>query len=330
MGFAYSTYLTRRHFERSVLMTKDAAMHSSTRAVRVGGADIHVTEWGAGPPVLLLHGNPDSGIMWEGIAERKPDRRPSRQPAPSLTHLEQLEAESIHIIREAVAESENPVMLYSIGKDSSVLLQLALKAFYPAKPPFPLLHVDTTWKFREMIAFRDARARELGIDLIVHVNQDGLARGINPVTSGSELHTDVTKTQALRQALDHYRFDAAFGGARRDEEKSRAKERVFSFRNANHLWNPKRQRAEPWRIYNGRKRRGESIRVFPLSNWTELDVWFYIHQERIPVVPLYFAAPRPVVDRDGTLIMVDDERLPLAPGESPQIKTVRFRTLGCC
>jgi sulfate adenylyltransferase subunit 2 len=230
------------------------------------------------------------------------------RPAPSLTHLEQLEAESIHIIREAVAESENPVMLYSIGKDSSVLLQLALKAFYPAKPPFPLLHVDTTWKFREMIAFRDARARELGIDLIVHVNQDGLARGINPVTSGSELHTDVMKTQALRQALDHYRFDAAFGGARRDEEKSRAKERVFSFRNANHLWNPKRQRAEPWRIYNGRKRRGESIRVFPLSNWTELDVWFYIHQERIPV---------------------DDERLPLAPGERPQIKTVRFRTLGC-
>jgi sulfate adenylyltransferase subunit 2 len=231
------------------------------------------------------------------------------RPAPSLTHLEQLEAESVHIIREAVAESENPVMLYSIGKDSSVLLHLALKAFYPAKPPFPLLHVDTTWKFREMIAFRDARARELGIDLIVvHVNQDGLARGINPVTSGSELHTDVMKRQALRQALDHYRFDAAFGGARRDEEKSRAKERVFSFRNANHLWNPKRQRAEPWRIYNGRKRRGESIRVFPLSNWTELDVWFYIHQERIPV---------------------DDERLPLAPGERPQIKTVRFRTLGC-
>jgi len=249
--------------------------------------------------------------------------------APSLTHLEQLEAESIHIIREAVAESENPVMLYSIGKDSSVLLHLALKAFYPAKPPFPLLHVDTTWKFREMIEFRDSRARELGLDLIVHVNRDGLARGIDPVTSGSELHTDVMKTQALRQALDHHRFDAAFGGARRDEEKSRAKERVFSFRNADHLWNPKRQRAEPWRIYNGRKRRGESIRVFPLSNWTELDIWFYIHQEQIPVVPLYFAALRPVVERDGALIMVDDERLPLAPGERPQIKTVRFRTLGC-
>ncbi len=247
----------------------------------------------------------------------------------SLSHLEQLEAESIHIIREAVAESENPVMLYSIGKDPSVLLHLALKAFYPAKPPFPLLHIDTTWKFRDMIAFRDARARELGLDLIVHVNDDGLARGINPITSGSELHTDVMKTQALRQALDHYRFDVALGGARRDEEKSRAKERVFSFRNAHHAWDPKRQRAEPWRIYNARKRRGESFRVFPLSNWTELDVWLYIHQEGIPVVPLYFAAPRPVVVRDGMLIMVDDERLPLKAGERPQTKLVRFRTLGC-
>ena len=247
----------------------------------------------------------------------------------SLTHLEQLEAESIHIMREAVAESENPVMLYSIGKDSSVLLHLALKAFYPARLPFPLLHVDTTWKFREMIAFRDARARELDLDLIVHVNRDGLQRGINPISSGSELHTDVMKTQALRQALDRHRFDLAFGGARRDEETSRAKERVFSFRNAHHVWDPKRQRPEPWRIYNGRKRRGESIRVFPLSNWTELDVWLYIHQERIPVVPLYFAALRPVVERDGALIMVDDERLPLAPGERRQMRTVRFRTLGC-
>ncbi len=247
----------------------------------------------------------------------------------SLTHLEQLEAESIHIMREAVAESENPVMLYSIGKDSSVLLHLALKAFYPARLPFPLLHVDTTWKFREMIAFRVARARELDLDLIVHVNRDGLQRGINPITSGSELHTDVMKTQALRQALDRHRFDLAFGGARRDEEKSRAKERVFSFRNAHHVWDPKRQRPEPWRIYNGRKRRGESIRVFPLSNWTELDVWLYIHQERIPVVPLYFAAPRPVVARDGALIMVDDDRLPLPSGERPQMRTVRFRTLGC-
>ena len=247
----------------------------------------------------------------------------------SLTHLEQLEAESIHIMREAVAESENPVMLYSIGKDSSVLLHLALKAFYPARLPFPLLHVDTTWKFREMIAFRVARARELDLDLIVHVNRDGLQRGINPITSGSELHTDVMKTQALRQALDRHRFDLAFGGARRDEEKSRAKERVFSFRNAHHVWDPKRQRPEPWRIYNGRKRRGESIRVFPLSNWTELDVWQYIRCENIPVVPLYFAKLRPVVRRSDTWIMVDDERLPLELGEQPEMRLVRFRTLGC-
>jgi sulfate adenylyltransferase subunit 2 len=251
-----------------------------------------------------------------------------RTAAP-LTHLDELEAESIHIIREAMAESDNPVLLYSIGKDSSVLLHLARKAFYPAKPPFPLLHIDTTWKFREMIAFRDARARELGFELIAHVNRDGLARGINPIASGSALHTDIMKTQSLRQALDHYRFDLALGGARRDEEKSRAKERVFSFRNAHHAWDPKRQRPEPWRLYNGRKRRGESFRVFPLSNWTELDVWHYIERERIPVVPLYFAAPRPVVMRDGILIMVDDDRLPLLPGERPDIKTVRFRTLGC-
>ena len=246
-----------------------------------------------------------------------------------LTHLQQLEADGIHIIRETIAESDNPVLLYSIGKDSSVPLHLALKAFYPSKPPFPLLHVDTTWKFRDMIAFRDRRAREHGLRLLVHTNQDGLARGIGPITHGSELHTDVMKTQALRQALDLHGFDAAIGGARRDEEKSRAKERVFSFRNAEHRWDPKRQRAEPWRLYNGRKRRGESIRVFPLSNWTELDIWLYIHQERIPIVPLYLAAPRPVVVRDGTLIMVDDERLPLAAGEQPQIKTIRFRTLGC-
>ncbi len=249
--------------------------------------------------------------------------------AARLSHLDELEAEAIHIIREATAESDNPVLLYSIGKDSSVLLHLARKAFYPAKPPFPLLHIDTTWKFREMIAFRDARVRELGLELIVHINRDGLARGIDPIASGSALHTDVMKTQSLRQALDHYRFDAAFGGARRDEEKSRAKERVFSFRNARHLWDPKRQRPEPWRIYNGRKRRGESFRIFPLSNWTELDVWRYIQRERIAVVPLYFAAPRPVVERDGTLIMVDDDRLPLRPAERPQTKTVRFRTLGC-
>ena len=248
--------------------------------------------------------------------------------ARRLTHLQQLEAESIHIIREAVAESTNPVMLYSIGKDSSVLLHLALKAFYPAKLPFPLLHIDTTWKFREMIAFRDSRARELGLKLIVHINQDGVERGIGPLTH-PELHTDVMKTQSLRQALDRHGFDVAFGGARRDEERSRAKERVFSLRSAQHRWDPKRQRAEPWRLYNTRKRRGESFRVFPLSNWTELDVWLYIHWQRIPVVPLYFAAPRPVVSRDGTLIMVDDGRLPLEPGEKPEIKSVRFRTLGC-
>jgi sulfate adenylyltransferase subunit 2 len=265
-----------------------------------------------------------------------PDAAPFAPPAianddahPALTHLQQLEADSIHIIREAVAESSNPVMLYSIGKDSSVLLHLALKAFYPAKPPFPLLHVDTTWKFREMIAFRDRRARELGLGLIVHINRDGLARGISPIEHGSELYTDVMKTEALRQALDAHGFDAAFGGARRDEEKSRAKERVFSLRNAHHRWDPKRQRPEPWRLYNGRKRRGESIRVFPLSNWTELDIWLYILQERIEVVPLYLAAPRPVVMRDNALIMVDDDRLPLRPGERPEIKSVRFRTLGC-
>jgi sulfate adenylyltransferase subunit 2 len=245
-----------------------------------------------------------------------------------LTHLEQLEAESIYIIREAMAESDNPVLLYSIGKDSSVLLHLALKAFCPAKLPFPLLHIDTTWKFRDMIAFRDSRAKELGVKLIVHINQDGIERGIGPV-SHPELHTDVMKTQALRQALDGYGFDAAFGGARRDEERSRAKERVFSLRNSQHRWDPKRQRAEPWRLYNARKRKGESLRVFPLSNWTELDVWLYIAWKRIPVVPLYFAAPRPVVRRNGTLIMVDDDRLPLQKGEWPMIKTVRFRTLGC-
>jgi len=270
-----------------------------------------------------MHGTISTAeLVKERVAEAS--RAPIR-----LAHLVLLEAESIHIIREAVAESDNPVMLYSIGKDSSVLVHLALKAFYPAKPPFPLLHVDTTWKFREMIAFRDARVRELGLDLIVHTNADGLKRGISPITHGSELHTDVMKTQALRQALDLHGFDAAFGGARRDEERSRAKERVFSLRNAQHRWDPKRQRVEPWRLYNGRKRKGESLRVFPLSNWTELDIWLYIHQEAIPVVPLYFAAPRPVVARDGTLIMVDDDRLPLADGERPQVRSVRFRTLGC-
>jgi sulfate adenylyltransferase subunit 2 len=246
-----------------------------------------------------------------------------------LSHLERLEAESIHILREVVAECERPVMLYSIGKDSSVMLHLALKAFYPARPPFPLLHVDTTWKFREMIEFRDQTARRLGMELIVHVNQDGLAMGINPFTHGSAVHTDVMKTQALKQALERYGFDAAFGGARRDEEKSRAKERVFSLRSAQHRWDPKRQRPELWRLYNTRLAKGESLRVFPLSNWTELDVWQYIQREAIEIVPLYFAKERPVVERDGALIMVDDERMPLAPGETPRLRRVRFRTLGC-
>jgi sulfate adenylyltransferase subunit 2 len=246
-----------------------------------------------------------------------------------LTHLQRLEAESIHIFREVVAECEKPVMLYSVGKDSAVMLHLAAKAFYPAVPPFPLLHVDTTWKFRAMYEFRDAMAKKLGMQLIVHVNQDGLAQGVGPFTHGSQVHTDVMKTQGLKQALDKYGFDTAFGGARRDEEKSRAKERVFSFRSAQHRWDPKNQRPELWSLYNARKRKGESIRVFPISNWTELDVWQYIHLENIPIVPLYFSAPRPVVERDGSLIMVDDERMPLQPGEKPQMKKVRFRTLGC-
>ena len=250
-------------------------------------------------------------------------------PMTTLTHLQRLEAESIDIMREAVAESERPVMLYSIGKDSSVMLHLALKAFYPSKPPFPLLHVDTTWKFREMIEFRDATARERGLELLVHINPEALAQDINPFTHGSAVHTDVWKTQGLKQALDKYGFDLAFGGARRDEEKSRAKERIFSFRTAQHRWDPKMQRPELWRLYNARKNKGESIRVFPLSNWTELDIWLYIRQEAIPIVPLYFAKKRPVVQRDGALILVDDDRLPLSPGEKPVMKNVRFRTLGC-
>jgi len=250
-------------------------------------------------------------------------------PARRPTHLQRLEAESIHIIREVVAELSNPVMLYSIGKDSSVMLHLAMKAFYPGKPPFPLLHVDTTWKFREMIAFRDCEAARLGMELIVHINEEGVKRGVGPVSHGSQLHTDVMKTEALKQALDKYGFDAAFGGARRDEEKSRAKERVLSFRARAHHWDPKSQRPELWHLYNTRVGRGESIRAFPLSNWTELDIWQYIHLEGVPVVPLYLARKRPVVERDGLSIMVDDDRLPLAPGETPMMKSVRFRTLGC-
>ena len=250
-------------------------------------------------------------------------------PADRLTHLRQLEAESIHIFREVAAEFDKPVMLYSIGKDSSVLLHLAMKAFHPAKPPFPLLHVDTTWKFREMIEFRDRRAAELGLDLIVHINQEGVERGIGPFSHGSAVHTDVMKTQSLKQALDRHRFDAAFGGARRDEEASRAKERVLSFRSRSHRWDPKNQRPELWSLYNCRVNSGESIRAFPLSNWTELDIWQYIHLENIPIVPLYYAKARPVVERDGTLIMVDDDRMPLEPGETPEMRVVRFRTLGC-
>ncbi|HST49578.1 MAG TPA: sulfate adenylyltransferase subunit CysD [Jatrophihabitans sp.] len=246
-----------------------------------------------------------------------------------LTHLQQLEAESIHIFREAVAESERPVMLYSIGKDSSVMLRLAQKAFSPSKPPFPLLHVDTTWKFREMYEFRDKIAAETGMELLVHQNPDALAAGINPFTHGSAVHTDIWKTEGLKQALDKYRFDLAFGGARRDEEKSRAKERVFSIRSAAHRWNPKRQRPELWRLYNARVNPGESVRVFPLSNWTELDIWQYIRLQDIPIVPLYYAKPRPVVERDGTLIMVDDDRMPLRADEVPEQRSVRFRTLGC-
>jgi sulfate adenylyltransferase subunit 2 len=246
-----------------------------------------------------------------------------------LTHLDELEAEAIQILRETAASFERPVLMYSIGKDSTVLLHLAMKAFWPGKPPFPLLHIDTTWKFREMIAFRDETARRLGVDLRVHTNQEGLAQGVSPVTHGSKVHTDIMKTQALRQALDKWRFDAAIGGARRDEEKSRAKERVFSFRDKHHRWDPKNQRPELWNLFNTRVSEGESIRVFPLSNWTELDVWLYIWKHGLPVVPLYLAKPRPVVERGGTLIMVDDDRLPLEPGEKPRMLKVRFRTLGC-
>jgi sulfate adenylyltransferase subunit 2 len=247
----------------------------------------------------------------------------------NLTHLKQLEAESIYIIREVAAEFDKPVMLYSIGKDSTVMLHLALKAFYPGKLPFPLMHVDTTWKFREMIEFRDQQMKKLGLDLIVYINQEGVDAGVGPFTHGSQKHTDIMKTQALKQALDKYKFDAAFGGARRDEEKSRAKERVYSFRDKNHRWDPKNQRPELWNLYNGKINKGESIRVFPLSNWTELDIWQYIHLKKIDIVPLYYAKLRPVVNYEGIDIMVDDDRIPLAEGQEPEMKTVRFRTLGC-
>ena len=257
------------------------------------------------------------------------DTVPPKSPMKTLSHLQRLEAESIQIIREVVAEAEKPVMLYSIGKDSSVMLHLARKAFFPAVPPFPLMHVDTTWKFRDMYIMRERMVAESGMELIVYTNPEAIEKGINPFTHGSAVHTDIWKTQGLKQALDKYAFDAAFGGARRDEEKSRAKERVFSFRTAQHRWDPKNQRPELWRLYNARKHRGESIRVFPLSNWTELDIWQYLYLEKVPIVPLYYSKVRPVVERDGALIMVDDERMPLRPGEKPMMKKVRFRTLGC-
>ena len=260
---------------------------------------------------------------------RKALHRAKNRAEGGVSHLDRLEAESIHIMREVVSQAENPVMLYSIGKDSGVMLHLARKAFYPALPPFPLMHIDTRWKFKDMYQFRDTVARETGMELIVHINPEGIEKNINPFDHGSALHTDIMKTQGLKQALDMHRFDVAFGGARRDEEKSRAKERVFSFRNAAHRWDPKNQRPELWNLYNGYKQKGESIRVFPLSNWTELDIWEYIYRENIPIVPLYFAAERPVVERDGMLMMVDDDRMRIAPGEKIEMRRVRFRTLGC-
>ena len=272
---------------------------------------------------------PSPGLDMTDSLKADSASRPTNASRNTLTHLQRLEAESIHIMREVVAEAENPVMLYSIGKDSAVMLHLARKAFYPAVPPFPLLHVDTTWKFQAMYEFRENIVKEYGLELLKHTNPEGLAQNVNPFTHGSALHTDIMKTQALKQALDEHRFDFAFGGARRDEEKSRAKERVFSFRNAQHRWDAKNQRPELWKLYNARKQRDESIRVFPLSNWTELDIWQYIYKEEIPIVPLYLAAERPVVERDGSLIMVDDDRMPLHEGEVPQMKSVRFRTLGC-
>lgn len=270
-------------------------------------------------------------IYSHGHAEILQTANANQQPKKSegMTHLDRLEAESMHIIREVMAEADNPVMLYSVGKDSSVMLQLARKAFYPSPPPFPLLHVDTRWKFQAMYDFRDYMARESGMDLLVHINPEGVAKNINPFDHGSALHTDIMKTQSLKMALDHYKFDVAFGGARRDEEKSRAKERVFSFRTSSHRWDPKNQRPELWNLYNGKKNPDESIRVFPISNWTELDIWQYIYREQIPIVPLYFAAERPVIERDGMLMMVDDDRLPLHPNEPIRLKKIRFRTLGC-
>jgi sulfate adenylyltransferase subunit 2 len=295
---------------------------------RAGWAGVPVGPRGRG--VRKAPGPSQDIKHFSGLADAPPaPADPAALASSTLTHLQRLEAESIHILREAVAEATRPVMLYSAGKDSSVMLHLARRAFYPGRPPFPLLHVDTTWKFRDLYAFRDRMAAESGMELLVHVNREGLARGIDPFVHGSAIHTDVMKTQALKQALDEHGFDAALGGARRDEERARAKERIFSFRSAQHRWDPKHQRPELWKLYNARVRPGESLRVFPLSNWTELDVWQYIDLENIPVASLYFAKERPVVERDGTLIMVDDERMPLRDGEVPRLRKVRFRTLGC-
>jgi sulfate adenylyltransferase subunit 2 len=330
----YIALLNRLLPRRGVL---ELAIAGSSRLMRV--PDLH--DWLAARESDLRLVDPEVGSRSiSGAPTWMPDqvrhdkeisaiqRTEGNMPMP-LTHLQRLEAESIHIMREVVAEADKPVMLYSVGKDSAVMLHLAMKAFYPSKPPFPLMHVDTRWKFRDMYSFRDRMVRELGMELITHVNPDGIAKNINPFTHGSAIHTDIMKTEGLKQALDKYGFDAAFGGARRDEEKSRAKERIFSFRSAQHRWDPKNQRPELWKLYNTRKHKGESLRVFPLSNWTELDIWQYIYLQNIPIVPLYYAAERPVVERGGTLIMVDDDRMPLSHGEVPMMRKVRFRTLGC-
>jgi sulfate adenylyltransferase subunit 2 len=321
----YLAFLERIAVRRALV---ELGVPGSSRLMRVP----ELREWLDAHRETVRLSDPEVGAL-SALASSPPVARVAA-PRPertsmNLTHLQRLEAESIHIMREVVAEADKPVMLYSIGKDSAVMLHLAMKAFYPSKPPFPLLHVDTRWKFRDMYAFRDKMVKDLGLDLLVHTNPEGVAKNINPFTHGSAIHTDVMKTEGLKQALDKYGFDAAFGGARRDEEKSRAKERIFSFRSAQHRWDPKNQRPELWKAYNARKHKGESLRVFPLSNWTELDIWQYIYLENIPIVPLYFAAQRPVVARNGTLIMVDDDRMPLSKGEVPMMRNVRFRTLGC-
>jgi len=307
-----------------VIIPSGSVVESMRELVRVNQGRLLVKQKDLSISISLeIYSHSHAEILRTANNSHKPNAQ------PGMTHLDRLEAESIHIIREVMAEADNPVMLYSVGKDSSVMLHLARKAFYPSPPPFPLLHIDTRWKFQAMYDFRDYMARESGIDLLVHINPDGVEKNINPFDHGSALHTDIMKTEGLKQALDHYKFDVAFGGARRDEEKSRAKERVFSFRTASHRWDPKNQRPELWNLYNGKKNRDESIRVFPISNWTELDIWQYIYREQIPIVPLYFAAERPVIERDGMLMMVDDDRLPLHPDEKIHLKKIRFRTLGC-